>query len=1477
MNNGAEKSNNKPLSLLAFIIPFSVILLGGLMGGYAPFGTKDVMTAGGNDSYLTSISAFLNVSAENLSIIVNLIYIVLCSLAGLFFYIFLNPDSGTFLRILLSSIYALSIHMTGIGMNITFLPAVTLFPLVILGFNRIHKETKPLLYIIAMSLSLILSFETATVTFIFCLIYLAIPEYKNVRHFLITLITKLISDIFILGITCPVWINTLRDEISFGKRSLHFPDFKLFIEPIFISEELFSKAPVITFISGIILILFILNKHLSFWIRLRYVCLAALIILAAEFSTPSYLLSGFTNEYADKRIFIYTFIFIISMLAYETLKHYKPSRYMIISGLAVISTVISFIMTFSDLGRSSKSYSDTLSYKLDYCINRIKEMDSSANIFIYDSETNVSTPISSALLGYNYIIFSEKMSKPDLNLIPDESLSSEDLSVMVYRNPDAVLISDEDIKTISDGMLSSVSEIENLSFDELNELASKVSGCGDIFVEVDAECRVTQNMNDITNLDSSSLFFSFDEPGDYYVAMNHIMHLGMLTPDIEGSVIYNASPTVLQSEKINRKTVRFDENEYKVFISYIKANYSASGNVSSNDSAKDNVKRSAFTSLDSSLIVISILAIVLSAILSFVFGKHTFDLNRKPNRFEAFLSDNKVYFYVILLSSLVWLIMIMMVAAIPFGERSVIISDGLIEDYPTYTHLIDNIRSFNFSKVDYTLGYMTEGTTLLSLLYFINPLRLILLFFPIEYSLLGFNTLYAISFILTGPSMLFFLTHRPHGDKMDKHELKLIPIAMSYTLSSYVLCYMHFNGFLDIALFLPLIMYSMERMIYTKKFLLYSVVLGLYMILNNYYAFLLCEFLIIYFLTMDHGSFKAFIKNGIHFALSSILSAGIACFSLASFYTAVSNGGYTENDSAAISSINPLTQSLSDSLRDFEVMHRVSIVNDKWTVANTYSGLLCILTLALFICIRKIKPSVRIRRFLAVFLLYFAYGNELLNFIFHGFHIQSLVPNRFSIFFIFMMIIILYDVILNYKEIYTSRSLLSFMLFSCIILIGILYNNGLSINACMLSFVFILTYLIIVYWGHTKKKYYKMTLLLLFFLSGELALSAYNTFRYYALPTREDIISNSETLSNIRYLSDKYGLHGDNLVRTEFIEDTNMNTACLTKTYSTDLFSSTIQQEQLALSRTWGLEYHVNACSYTSGNPLADIMINVPYFIKLKTSTKDKVPTYYSFIETVGAISLYNNPYTVGLGIVLPEDFQFQPPDDYLNSFEYQNHISMQLIGKPLYITPKNGITVRLKKTDSEKNISNSDSENKNQNIAIINISEELSGDFFITWEKGYIIYLGTSKSGEESAFASSTTIQDEDEYFITKLDTNTLIELYEYLHKQYTERHVNFITYKNKISSDIQSEDIVQIYIPVPYYSNWRLYIDNIETPLSQKECNNIGGLLFTVPAGNHHIELVYETHRDYITYISIIISLMSISITIVLSLINTSKKRRS
>lgn len=1470
------KSKAKIYVLCSFFIPFIIILICLICGGYAPFGSKDVLTSVGSEDLLSFFHK-LNLSTRSMLIISNMIYLVLCSLSGLFFYCFLihkatdtETSDNHIIMITLSSVYSLSSYTIHVGMNLSLLPGIVLFPLIMIGFHRLCSDSKPFLYILTMAIVMAVSFQTAACIFIFCILYIVIPNYRNAHHFLVTFTFKLLSDIIIIGITCPVWFSSLTSEIKSGTRSISFPDFRFLIEPIFLMDEAVSRAPVISLITVTALVLIVISRSFSIWEKLRNLALISLLIFASYISTASYIISGLTDRYFENRIFVFILMFMLLSLLYESIGSFKPVVSYSVTAIAAVSTVILFCISFINLGLTSTVYEKTAEYKVLYCIDNIKSSDKDASILVYDAERNTSDPVSNILKGYNYVISSDFSDVIDSNLIQDDSLSYNDGTVTVYRNPDTAVLSEDMLAAIPEDTVNKLVGDQPLKFTELNTLASSISGCGDIFEPVSCLCIVTPYENDLTNSNVSTLTFSFDTEGDYYVQMDHIMHLGYLTADEPASVIYYASPIKLQDEKINRETVRFNAEAYQDFVSYIKDHSSESHSGASFYQAS---KRSNSNAIR---LIICILSFIIGISLCLILRNKPVSLDKTSNRFEAFLSDNKVYFYTVLLALLAWIIHIFMTHSVPFGNRSAIISDGLIEDYPTATYLIDNVRHLRFSKVDYTLGFMNDGTSISSLFYFINPLRLMLLLFPVKYSLLGFNTYYAITFILIGPSMVFYLTHRPNGKVMNKHELKLIPIALAYTFSSFVLSYMHYNGFLDIALYLPLIMYALDRLIYQKKPILYSVLLGMYMIMNNYYAFLLCEFLIIYFFTLDHGTFKNLLRNGIRFSVYSVLAAGIAFFNLFGFYHAVSNGGYTEADSSALSSIRIFSQNLIGSLKDFEVMHRISLATPDQTIANTYCGLLCLLAIPLFACIGKIGLSERMRRIIAISILYFAYGNELLNFIFHGFHIQSMVPNRFSIFFIFLLINMLYDVILNYKDIYISKSLLSYMIFSCVILVGIMANHGFSVKDIKICAVFIVTYLIIVFLGYSKKKYYKMTLLLLLVLSLEISLSTYETFRDYAIPKRDDMISPG-SIETCRALSESHDLKDQRLNRSEIANIGNVNAACLVETYSASQFSSTIQKEQLNLAEIWNTEAGKNYISYSYGNPLADIMLNVPYFLKEKDAVIDLVPSYFSFVDRQNQVALYNDPNVPGFGVLLPKEFKFPSIDDYRNMFEYQNAFSEQLIGEPIYIIPNKGIDTDIEYINNEEDSETFDSKYNTANVTI-EVSDEISGDIYLS-SNNIIKYLGTTDGSRSTLYSSEVKDHGKKDICAAILDTGALERLSKYLKNYRTERSIDISVKDNLIQTGYNSTEDSLLYIPVPSFRAWNIYIDGKKYTNGNNPSADFGGMIVNIPSGNHTIEIIYGSKNSILTYWPYLISLLSILIIIFINQKHKQsiKKRRS
>ena len=68
---------------------------------------------------------------------------------------------------------------------------------------------------------------------------------------------------------------------------------------------------------------------------------------------------------------------------------------------------------------------------------------------------------------------------------------------------------------------------------------------------------------------------------------------------------------------------------------------------------------------------------------------------------------------------------------------------------------------------------------------------------------------------------------------------------------------------------------------------------------------------------------------------------------------------------------------------------------------NLYCGILTLLLTLVYLFSKEIKRSVRIRRLLLLIFLLFSFNMPVLGYIWHGFHNQYGIPNRFAYVYIF--------------------------------------------------------------------------------------------------------------------------------------------------------------------------------------------------------------------------------------------------------------------------------------------------------------------------------------------------------------------------------------------------------------------------------------------------------------------------------------------
>lgn len=1508
--------------LLSFIIPFLTIFLCFYISKYSPFQT-------------TSLKLF---------------YIIMYSLSSVFFYTYINYHNhyrkseiisgNQYIALAISCLYPISAFTVSHGTDTSIITIAAIFPLLILGMEKIHNQNTPTVYAVVLIISILSNPNYILIPIIISFIYMLTLDYRNLKHFSVTFFYKFLSDAIAVGVSA-FFISQFYDNsisIRFPNYSFSHNTYDAFYNMI--SEHIYFSASLIFIITICIWDLFIsfYIDSKEKWHELKYCFLFILSFLSYYVSTSSYLMSGLNHSASEKQHHMFIFVFLSLLLFNHILEKFssynfrvplicglfsiilviffmikrtsngsissyvrtieflillmiiaiiicyshnkKPLLITVFTGLILCEGLFIYISAFLSNAKQFPNYTDSAVYAINSIKSDILAAAPGSQIIIYDNNSS-GNPVSYALSGVDYIISYDDAYIPDSNLIelPEYETTSPTgafNTIHVYQNPNAVKGAIIIPKDLSDIRLDS-----DYPFTTCNKFAAAL-GCPDIFILSDDNISVRPNKYKKTDRNSATLVYSFNEPGDYYTNFVNTYHIGELNSSDEFEYNVQMSFEDCNQNIIKRESARLNISALADFFSYLDSNTipvtyegnipkidlsSAAGNyvlISDKYFTNLNVDKGRFINLYNNkfllidpemyenpeitlgsektisytAIFVTIISLIL-LVLIVLFNKSLTNFIRSYNyhsftkKVYLFVADNKVYFYVLLISSALLTAFMFIHGCVPFGGNSFVVSDGYIEDYPTTTHLINNLRSLNFYRNDYTLGYMSTGISIWSFLYFLNPFRLILLLFPSNQSLLGFNSLYMLEFILCGPSILYYLTHRPYGKTMDKHELKLIPIALAYNLSSYVLCYLSFNGFIDLAMFLPLIMLSMDNLVHKKKYMMYIILLSIYMILNVYYAFLLCEFLLLYFFAMDHGRFKTFIKNGLRFACASVFAAGIASFTLIPFYFSVMNTNYSTVDKAGQSSIPVFSQTLIGSLRDIEVFHRISLVTPDSTIANTYCGLLLFLAVPMFLCIKKIRLSYKLRMIILVFVLYFSYGNELMNFILHGFHFQSFVPNRFSLFMIFMIINIFYDVINHFEDIFQNKTVIAFALFSLLICIGVLYNNPhLSTISSKITLLFTITYISIVLIGHKSSKYYTFTRLLLAALSVELLLSSmYSGIEVFGYDEK-----NQSDMRIMRELSTKYHLKDNRLARTEICNMNLPNASCLTDTYSGSVFTSTLQYEQYNLAKTWGIDVQSNIIRYSQGNPLANIMLNEKYFF-VDVSSEYTIPSYFRELDQISNIKLFEDPYVSNWGTFIGES-ESDIFSGNNSTFDKQNCISKALSAQNLYDII----------TDSDYS---TDIIGKNELSIRLELPSNITGDIYCNYNTT-IIYMGYANAGVDNHLYKSISLSNEEiastEITFAVLNIDTLQKISNSLNKYNVT--VNSIEARS-INFSINTKEDGLLYIPLPESTNWTINTNNNSVISHSFNSGNI----ISIKKGADNITLDYVSSSSTPVYIISII----------------------
>lgn len=786
----------------------------------------------------------------------------------------------------------------------------------------------------------------------------------------------------------------------------------------------------------------------------------------------------------------------------------------------------------------------------------------------------------------------------------------------------------------------------------------------------------------------------------------------------------------------------------------------------------------------------------------------------------------------------------------PFGGNSFMIVDALHQYMPFFTVLYDKLKGGQSLFYSFRSGLGINFLALFSY-YLSSPLNLLILLFKKDHLNMALSLLMAVKIALSGLSAAIYF-----GEKYKKSSGILLVVSMTYALNSYMVGYSWNIMWLDAIMIFPIVLLGIERLIEKKDGRLYGIALFYALYCNYYIAFMICIFAVFWFLLYQFSSVRQFIRRGFSFAGYSLLAAGMAAVVLLPAYLGIKQTASGEDMSIPGHSFLTTFTDLIN--RQFALANPISHDNFDGN-ANLYFGIFSLLMLGIYFFNRKISLEKKVRILGLYLFLMLSCNEEILNFIWHGFHNQYGIPNRFSFMMGFLLLYMMMESLDNQEGIEMWHCLMSAVLIGGLIWVS---RSGagdpLDDKTYLMCLILLIFYALVLslFSSHKMRQFQRMILLIFSIVAiGEMCVTsilgfdAIGQIRVAKFFTGiQDMDTATEDLAN-----------GD-FFRGEMAEARLVDESTMYPINGVGLFGSTAKHDMVKIMDSLGYYTGCNEYLYKGDCALTNFLLDVKY--QYYRDMDQKTPEF-QYKASYGDFDVYENPvqdmspgYLMNLSV-----------DDWFYRSAYPFRVLNDLCQTAWNSAPvfhmiqikdpvSNGVSLR-KTNDGEYHftLDNVEEDNITFTIPVQEYAPELylhydgsqvaqaeiqiNGEMLLCGdEDSKIICLGQVQKGSNVTVIMK--LKGEHQEGTVRLSMASLVqERFEHLiEKVSASRFIVTKHSENHMEGRITADREQYLFFSIPYDEGWSVKVDG-----KNQETHKIGNAFLSViiPAGEHEITLHY------------------------------------
>lgn len=638
-----------------------------------------------------------------------------------------------------------------------------------------------------------------------------------------------------------------------------------------------------------------------------------------------------------------------------------------------------------------------------------------------------------------------------------------------------------------------------------------------------------------------------------------------------------------------------------------------------------------------SKIIIQVVVLVINYIFSkcFVFKKH-------EKSVWSVVRENYVMFICFAIPALFMTVLWVVAEVGPFGGHSLTMVDSLHQYLPFFSDYLDKLKNEGSLFYTWNIGM---GSNLLDIIayYMSCPLNFIIVLFDREHVYIAMCLLISIKIALSGMTMASYLGHRCK----DRNNVLIIPFALAYALSNYVIGYSWNLMWMDCIMILPLIMQGFEQMTDDgSRYKLYTFSLFYGLLCNYYICFMICVFLVIEFVLTNHKDIYKISEDLLRFAGTSVLAAAMSAFLLVPAYIGL-------NTTASATRTIPESDwygSIWDIIKQIFIMTKPIKSQGFDGGVNLYCGTFAILLLGVYIFNFKIKWYEKLKNISILVFLMASFNNTLLNYIWHGFHDQYGIPNRFSFLFIFVLLRMGYEAVVK-----TDRRQIVGAAFGIVAAFAFVFyakkniefeGDEIKYTVIILAVysIFLLAYALT---KNTAKMVLAIVLSLLFMT--ETVYSAAKGYESNGTVNIPDYYGEAESLQ-----AAIDSVKGEGFpYRTELTATRVVDESIYYNMQGVSLFGSTVSNDLVNAMHGLGFYTGANEFLYDGANRVSNALLGVRYVFR---RGDEFMPYDMDYIDTVDDVDIYQNSEALSLGFMVDDELQNWTSDgsnmfDSINNF----------------------------------------------------------------------------------------------------------------------------------------------------------------------------------------------------------------------------------